>query len=196
MKILKLDQPGNESDRKLIINESAIMLDLNCDQLVKCCNIYEWNNKFHIFIEFMDGGDLKKLVEQNCLEQNEDFCKWSLYQVGLGLKAMHDRDILHRDIKADNVLYSLNGDIKICDLGFATFLSELNDYKASFRGTPCFMAPEVYFGAFYSKEVDVWSFGCLAYELATGKPPFYDRFMAEDMFGRKYQNLDSLIQSL
>ena len=107
------------------------MLDINSDQLVKCCDRFEWNSKFYMFLEFMDGGDLQGLIKKNEAEKNEDFCKWSLFQVCLGLKAMHDKNILHRDIKAANVLYSLNGDVKICDLGFSAFLSEQKYYKAS-----------------------------------------------------------------
>lgn len=55
---------------------------------------------------------------------SEDFCKWSLYQVALGLQGMHKHNVLHRDIKSDNILCDSDGTIKIADMGFSIFLSE------------------------------------------------------------------------
>ena len=148
------------------------MNHLNCDQLLRCVDLYEYNNKFYVFMDYMDGGMISRVIKRRFGLLGEDFCKWSLYQVALGLKAMHDENILHRDIKADNVLCSASGSIKLADLGFSCFLSELNMYRSSGKGTPCFAAPELFKGIMYSKEVDVWAFGCFAYELAMGDPPF------------------------
>lgn len=60
---------------------------------------------------------------------SEDFCRWSLYQVALGLQAMHAKNVLHRDIKSDNILCRPNGDIKVADMGFSVFLSEQAQYR-------------------------------------------------------------------
>ena len=112
-----------------------------------------------------------------CIEDNEnygeEFCRYTLYKVARGLQAMHRRNVLHRDIKSDNVLYSGGGDIKITDLGFSCFLSEQAEWRKTKKGTPNWIAPEIVAGKFYSKDIDVWSFGCFAYELATGNPPFH-----------------------
>ena len=86
---------------------------------------------------------------------------------------MHNKNILHRDIKSDNILVRPNGEIKLADLGFSVFLSEQEAYRKSQRGTPSWVSPEIVNGTFYTKEVDVWALGCLAYELATGQPPFH-----------------------
>ncbi len=101
----------------------------------------------------------------------EDFCKWSLYQVAQGLQAMHSKNVLHRDIKSDNILCRPNGDIKVADMGFSVFLSEQDQYRQTQKGTPSWVSPEIAKGVTYSKEVDVWSYGCFAFELATGQPP-------------------------
>ena len=111
-----------------------------------------------------------------CIEDNDNytelFCRYTLRKVAHGLNAMHNRNVLHRDIKSDNILYSANGDIKITDLGFSCFLSEQEQWRKTKKGTPNWISPEIAQGIQYSKEVDVWSYGCFAYELATGNPPF------------------------
>ena len=85
---------------------------------------------------------------------------------------MHNKNVLHRDIKSDNILYSADGDVKITDLGFSCFLSEQAAWRKTKKGTPNWVSPEIARGVQYSKEIDVWSFGCFAHELATGNPPF------------------------
>ena len=81
---------------------------------------------------------------------------------------MHRKNVLHRDIKSENILIRKNGDIKIADLGLSVFLHEQQMFRNSLKGTMNWFSPEIAQGIFYSKEVDVWAFGCLAYELATG----------------------------
>ena len=165
------------------------MKHLNCDQLLKCTEIFEWKSNLYLFFELMDGGAISGFISTHT-NLSEVFCKWTLFQVALGLKAMHDKDILHRDIKSENVLCNKDGDIKICDLGFSCFLHEQDIYKASDKGTPGYAAPELFKGTFYSKEIDVWSFGCFAYELATGRPPFVSKVQT-DRQGRL--NLGALV---
>ena len=72
----------------------------------------------------MDQGAMTDICIEDNENYSEDFCKYSLYKVARGLLAMHNKNVLHRDIKSDNVLYSLDGQIKITDLGFSCFLSE------------------------------------------------------------------------
>ena len=72
----------------------------------------------------MEGGDLTKIIVERQGNLTENFCKFSLYQVALGLQSMHSRNILHRDIKSDNILCRPNGDVKIADMGFSVFLTE------------------------------------------------------------------------
>ena len=67
---------------------------------------------------------MQKICREGHQSYSEQFCKYSLFKVLLGLKKMHDNNVLHRDIKSDNILYSLQGDVKIADLGFACCLSE------------------------------------------------------------------------
>ena len=148
------------------------MAHLNCDELINCLEIYYFNRKVFIILEYMDQGALTDFVLRNQKNYSEDSVKYCLYKVAKGLDSLHSRNVLHRDIKSDNILYSADGQIKICDLGFSTFLSEQEKSRKTQAGTPNWASPEVIKGVPYAKEVDVWSFGCFAYELATGHPPF------------------------
>ena len=85
---------------------------------------------------------------------------------------MHNYNVLHRDIKSENILSSSDGEIKIADLGLSKPLSQEESQRKTRAGTLPFYSPEIAQGIQYSKEVDVWAFGCFAYELATGFAPF------------------------
>ena len=84
----------------------------------------------------MEGGALTDLVLKRQSNFSEDFVRWSLYQVALGLQSMHAHNILHRDIKSDNILVRPNGELKLADMGFSVFLSEQKQYRDSRKGTP------------------------------------------------------------
>ena len=75
-------------------------------------------------MELMEEGDLLNIILHRKGDLSEDFCKWSLYQVALGLQYMHERNILHRCVKSDDILCRANGEIKIADLGFSVLLTE------------------------------------------------------------------------
>ena len=95
--------------------------------------------------------------------------------------------MLHRDIKSDNILCRPEGDVKLADLGFSVFLSEQTQYRMSQKGTPSWVSPEIAQGVQYSKEVDVWSFGCFAYELVQAEPPHHSHF---------HNGLDALLDAI
>ena len=109
------------------------------------------------------------IVTYNYHTYSEEFCKYTLFKVASGLAKMHRKNVLHRDIKSENILSSKDGEIKIADLGFSKPVSPERKTRA---GTVPFFSPELAAGTRYSKEVDVWAFGCFAYELATGFAPF------------------------
>lgn len=156
----------------MLINEASLIAYLDSDEIIKCVELYQYNNTTWIFLEYMDNGPLARIIADKHRKYSEKFCKYTLYKAAKGIEKMHNRNVLHRDIKSDNVLSSMDGSIKIADLGFSVFLSKQEEYRKTKRGTPNWVSPEIAQGIKYSKEVDIWSFGCFAYELATGSPPF------------------------
>ena len=115
----------------------------------------------------MDGGSMEHIVQDYYLKYSEAFCKYTLFNVAKGLLALHTQNVIHRDIKSDNILCKLNGEIKITDLGCSVLLHKAQAHRNTMAiGTDNWVAPEILEGVAYSKEVDVWSFGILAHELA------------------------------
>ena len=120
-----------------------------------------------------DGNGLDVDEGQSMVKYDANFCRYTLHQVAVGLAKMHSRKVIHRDIKSDNILCSEDGRVKVADLGFST-AQEKRRRKRELVGTKSFMPPEILKGKKHNEKVDVWSFGCFAYELATGMPPFGD----------------------
>ena len=86
---------------------------------------------------------------------------------------MHEKSIIHRDIKSDNILVNNKGDVKLSDFGFSCQTSEARTRRRTVVGTVCWMAPELVKSSAkgYDTAIDIWSFGILAIELAEGDPP-------------------------
>ena len=86
-------------------------------------DVFVYQGKIFAFLDLMDGGSLTGIVTQRRGSYSEGFCKYVLGMVAKGLLEMHSKNILHRDIKSDNILCSLDGEVKIADLGFSVFLT-------------------------------------------------------------------------
>lgn len=94
-------------------------------------------------MEYMDGGCLTPVVEEKKGNIPERVCAYILYQTLKGLLYLHSKNILHRDIKSDNILINSNGDLKLADFGYATQLTKEHKRRQSRVGTVCWMAPEL-----------------------------------------------------
>jgi len=94
-------------------------------------------------------------------------------QMCLALEYIHRRKVLHRDIKSSNVFLTSNNTVKLGDFGISKVLDSTNDIALTVQGTPYYMSPEVCQSKGYSYKSDVWSLGCILYELCTLKHAFH-----------------------
>lgn len=113
-------------------------------------------------------GLIKKKVEK-CQSVSENFIWQVAYDILSGLKILHENHIIHRDIKPANVFF-VGGVAKIGDMNVSKVLE--GNYASTQTGTPYYTSPEIWNNIKYDGRVDVWSLGCLLYELACLKPPF------------------------
>ena len=97
---------------------------------------------------------------------------WSLIgQMAMGLKALHDKNILHRDLKCANIFLSRDGTVKMGDLNVSK-VAKYGGLLFTQTGTPYYASPEVWKDQPYDNKSDIWSFGCVIYEVITLQPPF------------------------
>jgi len=123
-------------------------------------------------MEYADGGDLAGLIK-NKKEKFQKFTEnfiWKVaYDILNGLKTLHDSNIIHRDIKPANIFF-VSGVAKLGDLNVSKVLE--GKYASTQTGTPYYTSPEIWNNSKYDGRVDVWSLGCLLYEMTTLRPPF------------------------
>ncbi len=169
---LKYIEPKTEKERNIVHNEIALMQMCTDPTMLKVIEAYEFKERLWIFVELMDDA-LTGYVQNLYKTYSENVCKYVLFKTLLGLKYLHDRSIIHRDIKSDNLLMNAQGDIKLADFGYACQLTTEISARQSKVGTVCWMAPELIRGERkYTTKIDIWSFGIFAMEMADGDPPY------------------------
>ncbi|NWX90238.1 NEK5 kinase, partial [Nothoprocta pentlandii] len=132
-------------------------------------------NKLYIVMEYCDGGDLRKRItmQHGVLFDEDQILSWFV-QIALGLKYIHDRKILHRDVKAQNIFLSKKGKVaKLGDFGVARELNNTLELAYSCVGTPYYLSPEICENRPYNNKTDIWSLGCVLYELCALKHPCF-----------------------
>jgi hypothetical protein len=125
----------------------------------------------YIFQEWVPGGSVAHLLKKFGAFSCEVVRNYTR-QILVGLSYLHNKNIIHRDIKGGNVLVDDNGVVKLADFGASTRLSSLNmtQETATIQGTPYFMAPEVLASNRYGRKGDIWALGCTMIQMFTGKP--------------------------
>lgn len=164
---------GNERIQELE-TEVEILSKLNHKNIVRYLGTKKVDQNLLIFMEFVAGGNISTLIHKYG-KFNEILIRLYASQILEGLEYLHFNRIIHRDIKGANVLVGNDGICKLADFGSAKNLIHIEDRSQvkSLKGTTYWMAPEVMQQQGYGRFADIWSFGCLLVEMATGKPPWY-----------------------
>ena len=161
--------------REKCLKEVRLLESLDHPNIIKYLDSFIEDNQLLIAIEWAEKGDLKKLIKKAISEEStiDERKIWEyLYQIASALKHMQERRIMHRDLKPANIFLVADGSLKLGDLGLGRFMSSQTFEAFSRVGTPLYMSPEVLKGNGYDWKSDVWSLGCIVYELACLRSPF------------------------
>ncbi|XP_019460307.1 PREDICTED: mitogen-activated protein kinase kinase kinase 1 isoform X1 [Lupinus angustifolius] len=151
--------------------EIALLSQFEHENIVQYYGTEMDESNLYIFIELVTKGSLASLYRRYNLGDSQ--VSYYTRQILHGLKYLHDRNVVHRDIKCANILVDANGSVKLADFGLAKATVKLNDIK-SCKGTSFWMAPEVVKrkNQGYGLPADIWSLGCTVLEMLTGKIPY------------------------
>ncbi|NXW06047.1 NEK1 kinase, partial [Fregetta grallaria] len=131
------------------------------------------NGCLYIVMDYCEGGDLfKKINAQKGILFSEDQILDWFVQICLALKHIHDRKILHRDIKSQNIFLTKDGTIQLGDFGIARVLNSTAELARTCIGTPYYLSPEICQNKPYNNKSDIWALGCVLYEMCTLKHAF------------------------
>ena len=161
--------------QELAEREVNILASLRHPYIISYDRAFVRQGQLCIAMEHASGGDLaqhvRSLTEQG-RRPSVDTCLDWFVQLLLALQYVHGYRVLHRDIALKNVFLTGDGTVKLGDFGVARILSSSQELAVTKVGTPCYIAPERCEGKPYSYEADVWSMGCLLFELLTSRPAF------------------------
>uniref|UniRef100_A0A914VG34 non-specific serine/threonine protein kinase n=1 Tax=Plectus sambesii TaxID=2011161 RepID=A0A914VG34_9BILA len=156
-----------------IVSEIAILKRMKHRHIVQLLD-FQWDKKYiYLIIEFCGGGDLSSFIRlHQCLP--ERVAQKFFRQLASAIKYLRSFNIAHMDLKPQNILLTSRHRpvLKVADFGFAQHLREESGHGHSFRGSPLYMAPEVFTRQKYDARVDLWSCGVILYECLYGRAPF------------------------
>lgn len=163
----------SEKTRKKLLSEIQIHKSMKHPNIVQFIDCFEDDTNVYILLEICPNGSLMDLLKKRKVLTEPEVRYFTTQIVG-AIKYMHNRRVIHRDLKLGNIFFDSNYNLKIGDFGLAAVLANDRERKYTVCGTPNYIAPEVLAGKHsgHSYEVDIWSIGVMIYALLIGKPPF------------------------
>ena len=184
VKIINKNNVNYNADADYLNNEVKILKSLDNPRIMKIYDILDNQQYFFIFMELIEGGNLKDLIIKRYLDNNiylfrDSECSQIMKGILEALNYLHKKNIIHRDIKPENILFKNKDDLSsviICDFGLAYQLSEYENSISGSCGTTIYMAPEILLKKNYDALVDSFSAGIVLYILCSGgMHPYYKR---------------------
>ncbi|RZF41845.1 hypothetical protein LSTR_LSTR005307 [Laodelphax striatellus] len=158
--------------RKMALREIRMLRRLHHDNLVNMIEVFRRKKRFFLVFEYMDHTVLDEL-ETTPGGLGEKVSREHLFQVVRAIHFCHNNNIVHRDVKPENILVSTSGVVKLCDFGFARLLVPSGENYTEYVATRWYRAPELLVGdTKYGRPVDIWAIGCLLAEMISGDPLF------------------------
>ncbi|XP_076467843.1 uncharacterized protein LOC143298775 isoform X2 [Babylonia areolata] len=167
--IVKMPPKEREDARK----EVSVLAQLKHPNIVSYIESFEEAGTLYIVMNYCSGGDLYGRInnQHGRLFTEDQVLNWFV-QICLAMKHIHDRKILHRDIKSQNIFLSSSGVVQLGDFGIAKVLNNTVELARTCIGTPYYLSPEIVENKPYNNKSDIWSLGCVLYELTTLKHAF------------------------
>ena len=175
MKIMEIKKDITQLTIENELNIMKKVCTMNHPNLIKYIEHFweDSKNKCSVIMEYCPNGDLSKVIEKANSQGQilpEDVILKYLFDILSGVEFMHENEIVHKDLKPSNILIGYNGDLKICDFGISRQLCTIKTHTMFPIGTSGYASPEVVNNTKYSTSADMWSIGCILYELCCLKP--------------------------
>ena len=187
LKMLSIKQLAKNNLQHLLRREIEIQTHLRHRGIVRLFG-YFWDEKrIYLILEYCPKGELFKELQRKEKLSEKKTAQY-VEQLAQALEYCHRKNVIHRDIKPENLLVGYHGELKIADFGWSVHAP--SSHRETFCGTLDYLSPEMIKGEPYTKTVDLWTIGVLAYELITGKLPFHHPVARETQ--KKIVNLIAL----
>jgi len=174
MKIIDMSRMDSKQ-RKDAVNEVKVLSSLKHPYIVSYRESFQEHRHLAIVMDYADGGDLHERISKTRKAMKtfaeEKIVRW-FTEATLALKYMHDKHVLHRDLKSQNLFLTSQDRLRIGDFGISKVLESTGAFARTTIGTPYYLSPEICMEKPYSYSSDIWALGCILYEMAALRVPF------------------------